>query len=495
MTIKKAMTEGGVVCGVESLDQRIITYKGIPYAAPPVGENRWKRPQPVQKWEGEKLCDNYSKIPVQPKRKDGFWKREFYPLDLEYSEDCLYLNIWTPAESTEDKLPVFVWIYGGGFEYGYSNSMYIDGHSFAKQGIVFVSVNYRVGLLGFFTDPLLDEENEGGNSGNWGIWDQIAAIKWVRRNIGAFGGDPDKITVGGQSAGATSVQILTTTEWTKGDITGAIMQSGGGFYSFFDFPYRAKKDMQASASLKEILGVATLAEARKLSVEEILEGQRRLLEKDVLAYFPIVDGTILKEDINVAVKEGRVHNIPYIIGNTSEEQMFHIGTPKEKFIENVRNNFGEDADAYLKACFVDDDEAYREVLFGLMSENLQQSVYDYAKFRNQHGGKDVFVYEFSRRLPGEDNVGAIHSADYFYTFQCLQHSRRDMRGVDFELARAINTFWGNFIKTANPNGEGLPCWPAYAQGSPVYMDLGDYIHKRWIRYNERQRIRSAFFQK
>ncbi len=147
------MTEGGVVCGVESLDQRIITYKGIPYAALPVGENRWKRPQPVQKWEGEKLCDNYSKIPVQPKRKDGFWKREFYPLDLEYSEDCLCLNIWTPAESTEDKLVAFVWIYGGGFEYGYSNSMYIDGHSFAKQGIVFVSVNYRVGLLGFFHRP------------------------------------------------------------------------------------------------------------------------------------------------------------------------------------------------------------------------------------------------------------------------------------------------------------------------------------------------------
>ncbi len=495
MTIKKAVTEGGIVCGAESLDQRITTYKGIPYAAPPVGENRWKAPRPVQKWEGEKICDTYSKIPVQPKRKDGFWKREFYPLDLAHSEDCLYLNIWTPAQSTEDKLPVFVWIYGGGFEYGYSNSMYIDGHAFAKQGIVFVSVNYRVGLLGFFTDPLLDAENEDGNSGNWGIWDQIAAIKWVRRNIAAFGGDADNITIGGQSAGATSVQILTTTALTQDDIAGAIMQSGGGFYPFFDFPYRTKKDMQAKASLKEILGVETLEQARELSVEEILEGQRRLLEKDTLAYFPIVDGTILKEDINVAVKEGRVHNIPYIIGNTSEEQMFHIGTPKEKFIESARKNYGADAEEYLAAASTENQEAYAAMLFGLMSENLQQGVYDFAEFRAQQGGKDVFVYEFSRRLPGEDNIGAIHSADYFYTFQCLPYSRRDMRGVDFELARAMNKFWANFIKTANPNGDDLPHWPAYEQYNPMYMDLGEWQGKRPIRYNRRQFIRSKILQK
>lgn len=271
------------------------------------------------------------------------------------------------------------------------------------------------------------------------------------------------------------------------------MQSGGGFYPFFDFPYRTKKDMQAKASLKEIL-VETLEQARELSVEEILEGQRRLL-KDTLDYFPIVDGTILKEDINIAVKEGRVHNIPYIIGNTSEEQMFHIGTPKEKFIENVRKNLGALADEYLEASPIYEDEVYRRMLFGLMSENLQQGVYDYAKFRSYEEGKDVFVYEFSRRLPGEDNIGAIHSADYFYTFQCLPYSRRDMRGVDFELARVMNKFWANFIKTANPNGEDLPHWPAYEQYDPMYMDLGECQMKRPIRYNARQRIRSRFFQK
>lgn len=229
MALTIVKTEGGLVKGVPAGNQTISVFKGIPFAAPPVGELRWKAPQPVIPWRGTIKAYKFSAIPVQNRvLKGSFYQKEFYPIELPMSEDCLYLNIWTPARTDDEKLPVAIWIFGGGFNQGYANKMEFDGEAFAKKGCIFVSINYRLGLLGFLTHPELTAESAEHISGNYGIMDQIAAISWVKRNIAGFGGDPEKITVFGQSAGANSVMVLCNSPLTSGLFQRAIMQSTGG---------------------------------------------------------------------------------------------------------------------------------------------------------------------------------------------------------------------------------------------------------------------------
>ena len=256
----------GIACGWPS----ITAFYGIPYAAPPVGELRWRPPRPAASWSGIRDCARPGpRCPQLGVGKGSFYEREFYPVEEPMDEDCLYLNVWTPAQGTAEKLPVIFWVHGGAFMTGYGHSAHFDGEPFARQGVILVTINYRLNIFGWMVHPELSAESERHASGNYGLLDQLFALEWVRRNIAAFGGDPDNITVAGQSAGAMCVQALLTTPLTRGMIGKAVMQSGGGITAAPDmrFPSLAEAEERADLSL---LGVSSIAEARALPWQELL---------------------------------------------------------------------------------------------------------------------------------------------------------------------------------------------------------------------------------
>ena len=290
----------GVACGWPS----ITAYYGIPYAAPPVGELRWRAPQPAAVWEGVRDCARPSaKCPQLGVGKGSFYEHEFYPVEERMDEDCLYLNVWTPAESAEERLPVIFWVHGGGFMTGYGHSAHFDGEHFARQGVILVTINYRLNIFGWMTHPELSAENERGISGNYGLLDQIYALEWTKRNIVAFGGDPENITIAGQSAGAASIQNLLTTPLTKGLVNKAILQSGGGTNFVPDMRYPSLADAEAAVDLN-LLGVSTIAEARALPWETLLERWKNSLPSKLIQRGPVVDGYVLPASLEAMAHAG-----------------------------------------------------------------------------------------------------------------------------------------------------------------------------------------------
>lgn len=316
------MTENGPVRGLPAADPRITAFKGVPFAAPPVGALRWRAPQPAENWEGVRECYAFAPISMQEtpgENPQAFYSKEWHvDPEIPMDEDCLYLNIWTPAKSAGEKLPVMVWIFGGGFQCGYPAEMEFDGERLARRGVILVSVNYRVNVFGFLAHPELAAEAHGEPVGNYGLQDQTAGIQWVRRNIAAFGGDPENITIFGQSAGGGSVLSQMTSPLTDGLFQKAIMQSGGGLRAYSTGPFRPLEEaFDYGKKFLETLGVSSIQEARKVDARTLLE--KGLAFNAVARWQPTVDGAFLPEDPTQLILQGKHHDIPYMAGNTGAD--------------------------------------------------------------------------------------------------------------------------------------------------------------------------------
>ena len=424
--------EGGCIQGVPTGTPGVTVYRGIPFAAPPVGELRWKEPQPVVPWEGVKVADTWGNPAWQAAHTPGGYTPEFFfDGDPAFSEDCLYLNIWTPAAGKPSKkLPVTLWIHGGGYSAGWGFEPEMDGEEWARHGGVLVTFNYRLGLLGFLSHPVLSAESERGVSGNYGMLDQIAALKWVRANIAQFGGDPDHITLMGQSAGAMSVQTLVTSPLSKDLVAGAIIQSGGGIT---DGPLLGGTQLaEAEVSGQELMewaGYETLEQMRAASPEELLAIPMRYMmeKKQYLRLSPVVDGYAYPETFQEAALAGRIANVPYMMG-----------------------------------CTLDD--------MGMLASGIDRFC-----FEREKAGIPAYAYQFARRLPtdGREGVlqGAFHSSELWYMFKSLRFCWRPFISGDYDLAEQMITFWTNFAATGNPNATGPEIWTPCTSSSPEFMIL------------------------
>jgi para-nitrobenzyl esterase len=418
--------EGGQIQGVETGTPGVLLYKGIPYAAPPVGDLRWREPQQVIPWKGIKVCDTFGAAAPQKLTDPGsFYDKEFYAQSPHVkSEDCLYLNVWTPAAGKKNaKLPVAMWIHGGAYRNGFGHENEFDGIAWAEKGVILVTINYRLGVLGFLAHPELTAESPNHSSGNYGILDQLAALKWIKANIASFGGDPDKVMIFGQSAGAGSVQTLVASPLTKGLIHAAIIQSGGGIGNR---PAITLADAeQTGESITKFYGCGSIAEMRAIPADSLGDFENRTsafmkAENRMANLSPNVDGYLLKESFSNAAINGNLADIPYIIGGT---------------IEDMRGN--------------------------------SKPVADFCLVLEEKGGK-IFAYQFARPLPG-DNAGAFHSSELWFVFHTLGRCWRPFTAGDEALSQYLVDCWTNFAKYDDPNGKGDEIWKPYTKDNPQFM--------------------------
>lgn len=422
--------EGGQIQGVLTDSSNVMVYKGIPYAAPPVGDLRWKKPQPVVAWEGVKVADTWGPAAMQAKHQEGqFYTKEFYwQGDPEMSEDCLYLNVWAPAGTvgkTDAKLPVAMWIHGGAYMGGYGYEVTMDGDDWARHGVILVTINYRLGILGFLSHPLLAEEDPDHISGNYGTYDQAAALKWIHDNIAQFGGDPDNITVFGQSAGAQSVKTMVVSPQTKGLVSKAIIQSIGGIGEAFQWMTEEQYE-KIGKDIMDAGGLTTLEQMRSASYDDLMAAYSKYVAdtKQFLMLSPHLDGHLLTTDFTTAAMQNQIADIPYIIGHTANDIFPTLGDADNRFCE-VRDSIG----------------AYK-----------------------------AYEYSFNRRLPGDDN-GAFHSSELWYTFHTLKNSWRPFTKSDYDLSDQMVDYWTNFAKTGNPNADGQNTWRAYTKADPFVIQF------------------------
>ncbi|MEA4932226.1 MAG: carboxylesterase family protein [Lawsonibacter sp.] len=486
--MRNTTVETGAVRGIPCGWPSITAFYGIPYAAPPVGELRWRPPQPPTAWNGVRDCARASaRCPQLGVGKGSFYETEFYPCEEEMSEDCLYLNIWTPAQRPDERLPVIFWVHGGAFMTGYGHSAHFDGEPFARRGVILVTINYRLNIFGWMTHPELSAESEQGISGNYGLMDQICALGWVRRNIGSFGGNPDHITVAGQSAGAMSVQALITSPLTKGMVSRAIMQSGGGVTPLPDMRFPTMPEAEARTDLTA-LGVSSIAEARTLSAEELLRRWAGTMPEHAIQRTPVVDGYLLPDSLDKMAATGNYRHIPCLIGYTSDEGILPSAI-YDNFAALIYREYGTElGEQFLALCPKEEYDSYQKEYF---SEHLQAAAEAWALLLERQKVAPVYVYCMNRKLPG-DRMGAFHASDLWYVFQTFLRGWRPWTGADYELSATCNTYWANFARSGNPNGSGLPQWPPYTAANPASMALGEWIGLQYFPDNERVLLRRKF---
>ncbi len=499
--------ENGKLRGLPAFDPEVISYLGIPFAAPPVGELRWRAPQPAKNWSGILDAYRFGPIAMQPK-PDGNMKNLYsreWNMDPEtpISEDCLTCNVWTPAKSQTEKLPVFVWFFGGGLQVGSPVEKEFDGVRIAKRGVVVVTVNYRLNAFGFLAHPELTAEAPDAPT-NFGHLDQLFGIKWVKRNIAAFGGDPENITIGGQSAGGMSVCALVASPQTKGLFQKAIMESG-----FFKSPYGRVAMQYPLAEAEEIgkkffelLGVKTLVEARKLSADFVLQ---KALESGVF-WGTVDDGKFQTGKYEDEMMKNR-QPVPLLFGRTTDEFAFGAGVESVEDFKKVIARYGDQSQRILDLCHAEEGiEAVKK--YSSVSET------DVA-IRSLCAAEDraslnipKYYYLFGPTIPGWDHPGAFHSSDLWFFFETLSKCWRPFNGKHYDLARIMCNYWANFIKSGDPNGNDadgtpMPEWPAYKEASPFVMHLHEdkaklgakleepnELTKLYVNYNAEQALRS-----
>ena len=493
MALLQVKIESGIVEGIPGWNQAVGLFRGIPYAAPPVGELRFKEPQPVKPWDGVLKAYNYGNISYQERRASegggDLIGNEFYCVDWPRSEDCLYLNVWTPANSAEEKLPVGVYLHGGGYAQGYGHLNCYDGEGFAKRGCITVTLNHRLGIFGYLAHPELTAENEHHSSGNYGVLDIIAALKWVKRNIAAFGGDPDKITVFGQSGGGSKVTAMIASPLTKGLITGAIMQSGGGLTRVRGELTLAEAEKKGAEVLKGI-GYESIKAARAASSEELLAGIRRYVSGNAFQsmnlFAPNADGYVFPKHWNELFLTGQYPDIPTMIGCTSEEFVddnFITGgktnlPSRQEALADGEKLFGKGyGEAFLKSIHYDDNpEIAKEMYRKYVRMTGATLAADLAWCENQLAQGKQPSYQYFLTLVPPAATSAQHSAEHHYVFQTLTKSKRPYTGRDWDLSNQLADYWANFIKSGNPNGEGLPEWTPYTKDSKQAMDIDYDLH-------------------
>jgi len=463
-----------------SAQSGVVAFKGVPFAAPPVGQFRWRAPQPVTPWAGIRAATDYAPDCMQlPFPSDAA------PVGAGgLSEDCLYANVWVPAAHGAKKLPVMVWIYGGGFVNGGSSPQVYDGTHFAEHGVIFVSFNYRVGRFGFFGFPALTAEYPDEPHGNYGYMDQIAALKWVQRNIGAFGGDPGAVTILGESAGGGSVLTLLTSPLSQGLFQRAIVESGGGRDLLMGPRYLSKTSPQGMPSAEAIgvkfaesagiagTGPEALAELRKLPAEKVVAGLNMATMGPAAATYsgPMLDGMIVRESPQTALLAGRWAKVPVLIGANSLD----IGFPRGRTMEAVFALFGADADT-AKAAF-NPEHSNNAFLVGIRIASDQMMV-EPARFVAQtvaEQGLPAFEYRFSYVAASirDKFPGAPHATEIPYAFDTVKAAYKDkLTPQDEALAEEANAYWVNFGKTGNPSGAGLPQWPSFDPKADTLMNF------------------------
>ncbi len=468
-------TDKGQVSGV--VDGTVESFKGIPFAAPPVGDLRWRAPQPAAKWSGVRAGDHFGADCMQlPFAHDDA------PLTTTPSEDCLYANVWRPTKPTGKKLPVMVWIYGGGFVNGGSSPKIYDGSAFARDGIIYVSFNYRLGRFGFFGFPALTKADaDHGLLGNYGYMDQVAALKWVKANIAAFGGDPAQVTIVGESAGGASVHFLLTSPLAKGLFARAIVQSGGGRGSLMG-PRRLSEDRPGTPS-SETLGVkfaarkgiagtddTALAALRALPADAVTDGLNLGAFSDD-AGGPMLDGHVVVEDPGASYAAGRQAEVPVMIGaNSGDIGFFYAPTKDAAFA-----SFGAHA-AEAKAAYDPDGTAPLERVNAQIA--MDRTMVEPARFVARtlaHHGLTAYEYRFSytatpRRADSPN--GAPHASEIPFEMDTVS-ARYGTAATeqDQSVAKLMHAYWFNFARTGNPNGAGLPTWAAYSSASDNILDL------------------------
>jgi len=447
--------EGGLVQGVNTDIDGVIVYKGIPYAAPPIGDNRWRAPQPVIPWEGVKVADRFGHPAFQAAHYPGGYTTEWgYGDEAPYSEDCLYLNVWTKASGEpEKKLPVALWIFGGGLREGWGSEPEFDGQEWAARDVVLVSFNYRVGPFGFFAHPELSAEDPEHATGDWGTLDQIEALKWVKKNISRFGGDPDNVMIFGQSAGSRSVKFLSASPLAKGLFNKAVIMSGSGLAipgreqplppglpAGFKLPQQKQLTLsEAEQQIKEVTdwaGLTDLQKMRQASTETIhalgtiyrsVTGKNSCLTAMPVA--PYLDPYVLPESFDDAAMDGTLADVPYMIGFTLND-----------------------------------------------AGNMAPQIADFCLNREEKGGR-AYAYQFARPLPDDGShpevtqrlKGAFHSSDLWYVFKSLKHCWRPWTPGDWDLSEKMLTAWSNFAKYGDPNGPDGGRWLPLTSSQPGFM--------------------------
>ena len=443
--------EGGRIQGVRAENPGVFVYRGIPYAAPPIGELRWQEPHQVVPWDSIRQCDKFGHPGYQAVHYPGFYASEWgYGDEAPYSEDCLYLNVWTKAPGeTEKKLPVALWIHGGGYREGWGSEPEFDGQEWASKDVVLVTINYRLGIFGFMTHPELSAESSNKVSGNYGILDQIQSLKWVKENIAQFGGDPDNVTIFGQSAGAGSVRTLAESPLARGLFHKAVIMSGGGI----NVPARDGEEakpatpvnrfftynptlQEAEADTKKVMDWAGLTDLKKMRAAstEVLytlpQIYNMVTKSDLfLMQRPIIDGYVSLKSFDEATRDGSIANVPYMIGYTLNDM-------------------------------------------GAMGPDIAE----FCKVRQTHGAK-AWAYEFARPLPDDGEhpeitdrlKGAFHSSDLWFVFKSLKHCWRPWTQGDWDLAEKMLTAWTNFAKYGDPNGAEDGEWTPCTAESPQFM--------------------------
>jgi para-nitrobenzyl esterase len=450
-------TDAGLISGTTSRSEDVRIFRGIPFAAPPVGALRWREPQPVAHWKGVRPCDRFGSGPAQidpggPKS--------------DYSEDCLYLNVWTAARQPAEKRPVLVWIYGGGFTNGTSSFPGFDGEALAGKGVVFVSFNYRVGIFGTLAHPALSRESPHRVSGNYDILDQIAALQWVQRNIAAFGGDPSNVTIDGQSAGSCSVNTLIASPLARGLFRRAIAESGAFFRPHLNKTLaQAEQEGRATMDGKK---ATTLEAMRALSPGDLMASDERRL--------PVVDGYVLPASIDSLFAEGRINSVDLLTGYNEGDHFLDSTLTSAGFIAFARRNFGERSPDFLLR-YPAGSEVQAAQSQNALSRDLRfgWEHYTWAKAQSRRGGK-VYMYYFSRVPPGVPNLGAYHFAEVEYALHTLAKDHyRPWTSWDKALSEAMCTYWVNFASTGDPNGKDMPVWPLFSADHTRVMQFGDSI--------------------
>ncbi|MDD6678057.1 MAG: carboxylesterase family protein [Firmicutes bacterium] len=475
--LRTTKTEGGLVKGFPGTDARITVYKGIPYAADTAGENRWRPPQPAEKWEGVRECYEFGPISMQKtpgKDPDAFYSKEWHvDSRIPMSEDGLRVNIWTPAKTTDEKLPVMVWIFGGGLQEGYAHEMEFDGERMASRGVVLVTIGYRVNVFGLLCHPEITAENPEAPA-NLAFQDQKAGLEWVKRNIANFGGDPENITIFGQSAGAFSVVAQMCSPKTEGLFQKAIIQSIGGMDPLYPLcrgmSVRSLEEAeQDGIAFFQKLGISTLAEARALDARFI---EDKFIEGN---YFwgAVVDGKYLTKTLNETILANELHDVDFMIGNTSIEFQIapEAGQDPEAF---AREKMGPYAEKFLDIARRTGKPMDKAVTVGQMELGNRLMCHVCAE-----QGRKLYSYVFGPTIPGDD-AGPFHSSDLWFEFETLMKCWRPFDGHHFDLSRKMCNYWTNFAKTGDPNGPDkdgtpMPVWTGYTTDTPYSMEFFDTI--------------------
>jgi para-nitrobenzyl esterase len=470
MAAERVKTASGVVEGTTE-PSGIRAFKGIPFAEPPVGDLRWKEPQPVKSWQGIRKAGAFGPRCMQP---------SMYP-DMIFrsngiGEDCLYLNVWTPAKQAEERLPVLVYIYGGGFQAGDSSEGRYDGESLARKGIVYVSMNYRLGVFGFFSHPELTKESRHHASGNYGLMDQAEAVRWVRKNIAAFGGDPNRITIGGESAGSFSVSALMASPLSRDGIAGAIGESG----AFFGQTLRARplaKAEEDGAKFAASSGASSLTALRAMPAAQLMQVASKA---GAMRFAPNTDGYFFPESPASIYAAGKQSHIPLMAGWNADEATAQVLFAKEKptpenFTKQLRATFGAEASEAMKVYPASTAEEALQSAKDLAGDQfIAFGTWKWLEIQNQTGGKPVYRYFFTRARPPQPGAmvngvaasqfGATHSSEIEYALGNLGFNKvYAWQPEDYKVSEQMQSYWTNFVKKGDPNGPGLPNWPASYQ--------------------------------